>query len=176
MSFFNLFNKKEKGPVIDDKIWIDKTNKLQGCANLVKENPELLLIAWLEDTKKEFQDYLSQEHGLSPTIELAASLLPSRMTGKKYCFLEHHPLFSKEEALLKSWKCEKVLFLNSLEDVVFYFAKAERIAELMRRMGHQEHEVIQHAIVSKSISRSQQKFDKAGINGLPEKYAAWKWV
>ena len=176
MSLFNLFKKKEKGPVIEDKIWMNKTSKLKGCADMVRKKPSLILIAWLEQTKEEVQNYLSQEHGLSPTIELAGMLIPSRMSGKEMCFLEHHPLFSKEQTLLNTLKCEKMLFLNSLEDAVFYHSKPERIMELMQRMGMKEDELIEHAMVSKSISRAQQKFDKDGIGNLPEKYGDWRYA
>ncbi|MEO1260766.1 MAG: hypothetical protein AAFZ15_18350 [Bacteroidota bacterium] len=176
MSLFNLLKKKEQGPVIDDKTWMNQTGKLKGCAALLKEHPAYTLVAWLLRTKEEAAAYLFREYGLSPVIETATSVMPSRIQGKEICFLEHHPQLGKELNLLKSWKCEKVLFLNSLEDAVFYHSKPERIIELMQRLGHQENEVIQHPMVTKSIRRAQQKFDKEGIKDLPKKYGEWLWV
>ncbi len=51
-------------------------------------------------------------------------------------------------------------FYVSLEDNLMRLFNSERIAKLMDRMGHQEGEVIQHGMVSKSIERAQQKVEE----------------
>ena len=51
-------------------------------------------------------------------------------------------------------------FYVSLEDNLMRLFKSERIAKLMDRMGHQEGEVIQHSMVSKSIERAQKKVEE----------------
>jgi len=48
-------------------------------------------------------------------------------------------------------------FYISLEDKLMRLFQSERIAKLMDRMGHEEGEVIQHSMVSKSIERAQKK-------------------
>lgn len=51
-------------------------------------------------------------------------------------------------------------FYVSLEDNLMRLFQSERIAKLMDRMGHQEGEVIQHSMVSKSIERAQKKVEE----------------
>ena len=51
-------------------------------------------------------------------------------------------------------------FYVSLDDKLMRLFQSERIAKLMDRMGHQEGEVIQHGMVSKSIERAQKKVEE----------------
>jgi preprotein translocase subunit SecA len=51
-------------------------------------------------------------------------------------------------------------FYVSLEDNLMRLFQSERIAKLMDRMGHQEGDVIQHSMVSKSIERAQKKVEE----------------
>jgi preprotein translocase subunit SecA len=51
-------------------------------------------------------------------------------------------------------------FYVSLEDNLMRLFNSERIAKLMDRMGHQEGEVIQHSMVTKSIERAQKKVEE----------------
>jgi preprotein translocase subunit SecA len=51
-------------------------------------------------------------------------------------------------------------FYISLEDRLMRLFQSERIAGLMDRMGHQEGEVIQHSMVTKSIERAQKKVEE----------------
>jgi preprotein translocase subunit SecA len=51
-------------------------------------------------------------------------------------------------------------FYVSLEDNLMRLFQSERIAKLMDRMGHQDGDVIQHSMVSKSIERAQKKVEE----------------
>jgi len=51
-------------------------------------------------------------------------------------------------------------FFISLEDDLMRLFGSERIAAVMDRFGHQEGEVIQHSIVTKSIERAQRKVEE----------------
>ncbi len=51
-------------------------------------------------------------------------------------------------------------FYVSLEDNLMRLFQSERIAGLMDKMGHQEGEVIQHSMVTKSIERAQKKVEE----------------
>ncbi|MCO6493811.1 MAG: preprotein translocase subunit SecA [Phaeodactylibacter sp.] len=51
-------------------------------------------------------------------------------------------------------------FYVSLEDNLMRLFQSERIAKLMDRMGHEEGEVIQHPMVTKSIERAQKKVEE----------------
>jgi len=51
-------------------------------------------------------------------------------------------------------------FYVSLEDNLMRMFQSERIAKLMDKMGHQDGEVIQHSMVSKSIERAQKRLEE----------------
>ncbi|MCB9298639.1 MAG: preprotein translocase subunit SecA [Lewinellaceae bacterium] len=51
-------------------------------------------------------------------------------------------------------------FYVSLEDNLMRLFQSERIAKLMDRMGHEDGEVIQHPMVTKSIERAQKKVEE----------------
>ena len=51
-------------------------------------------------------------------------------------------------------------FYVSLEDNLMRLFNSERISKLMDKMGHQEGEVIQHNMVTKSIERAQKKVEE----------------
>ncbi|RME92694.1 MAG: preprotein translocase subunit SecA, partial [Bacteroidetes bacterium] len=51
-------------------------------------------------------------------------------------------------------------FYVSLEDKLMRLFQSERIAKLMDSMGHQEGEVIQHRMITKSIERAQKKVEE----------------
>jgi len=51
-------------------------------------------------------------------------------------------------------------FYVSLEDNLMRLFNSDRIAKVMDKMGHEEGEVIQHSMVSKSIERAQKKVEE----------------
>jgi len=51
-------------------------------------------------------------------------------------------------------------FYVSLEDNLMRLFQSEKIAKLMDKMGHQDGEVIQHSMVTKSIERAQTKVEE----------------
>ncbi len=51
-------------------------------------------------------------------------------------------------------------FYVSLEDNLMRLFQSERIASLMDKMGHEDGEVIQHSMVTKSIERAQKKVEE----------------
>ncbi len=51
-------------------------------------------------------------------------------------------------------------FYVSLEDKLMRLFHSERITKMMDRMGHQEGEVIQHSMVTKSIERAQERLEE----------------
>ena len=51
-------------------------------------------------------------------------------------------------------------FYVSLEDDLMRLFSSDRVAKMMDRMGHQEGEVIQHSMITKSIERAQKKVEE----------------
>ena len=51
-------------------------------------------------------------------------------------------------------------FYVSLEDDLMRLFQSERVSKMMDRLGHQEGEVIQHSMITKSIERAQRKVEE----------------
>ena len=56
-------------------------------------------------------------------------------------------------------------FYASLEDDLMRLFGSDRVAKMMDRLGHQEGEVIQHSMISKSIERAQTKVEENNFGG-----------
>ncbi|NOQ72273.1 MAG: hypothetical protein GQ574_09745 [Crocinitomix sp.] len=89
----------------------------------------------------------------------------------QFLFPNHYPTHDFETEIL-----EKLIDLHdSVIGCCFYIAMddplmrvfgSERIVTIMDRMGYKENEVIQHSMITKSISNAQKKIDKNVPNAL----------
>lgn len=161
MGLFDLFTKKPSGPTVRDLSWINKQGKWNGCLKLIAENPNAVLVSWFVQTAAELIHFAESKNKPAPEIRNAHYLSASAVENKTVIFLEHHPLFSKEENLLKDWKAKQVYVLNSMDDSLFEHVGGQNIADLMRKLGMQEDESIENTMISKSIRKLQDKIEKA---------------
>lgn len=156
---FGLFGKKEKAAAVTDLVWLTDNGKKKGLLNILQKDMAVVLVAWFEDTARETEVYLQQE-GIEYSVLLQRHLRSSQTTGREVVFLEHYPLYKKEQETFRSLNAAKITILSSLEEPLLKQFGGERISFLMRNMGGTEDEAISHNMVSLSIQRAQQKLDK----------------
>ena len=157
MGLLDLFKKKDPAPGRKDLVWISSDAKRQGCLQLVRENPDALLIAWFDDTLSSFEGFLNERHGLACAITRARLLTPGEVAGRLVIFLEHYPLRQKETELIRHWKPKEILVLNALDEPLFRHFGGDRILAVVQQLGMSESESLQHPLISNSIERAQQK-------------------
>ena len=75
-------------------------------------------------------------------------------------FLEHYPLFKKEQELFRSLNSSSITVLSSLEDPLLIQFGGEKISTLMRTLGVDEAEAISHKMITSSLVNAQQKLDE----------------
>jgi hypothetical protein len=100
-------------------------------------------------------------------------------TGKAYSFLfvEHHPLASQERVLLdvldesSKLHAQRVRFFVGLDEPLMLRFGADRIVQLMDRLGIGAGDVIRHPLVDRAIGRAQDKLRKAAPNAVPARSA-----
>lgn len=171
MGLFDFISGKNKGPKIEDLVWMNQQAKMRGCSRILEEYPNAFLVAWSPLTVQQFQDFFHEHTGREPNITLASYL---NSTSEKVYFLEHHPRYSKEQALFQAIGLKEAVFLNALDDHLMQAFNSERIANIMERMGVGEDEIIQHAMITKSIANAQKKMDEPGaITRLPLEAREW---
>lgn len=158
--FFNLFKKKEAGTTFTDKTYASAEAKKRACVALAKQDPKVIFIAWFAETANAFKHLFAANQLPEGRIAEARTLHSSRIAGHRPVFLEHFPLYEKEAALVKTWEPAQIEVYNSLDEGLFEHFGGEKILAIMKRMGMQEDELIEHSLISKSIRNAQDKIAK----------------
>ncbi len=158
MGIFNLLN---KNPVIPrtDLVWATQAGKLKGTRDYLKKNRADLCVAWFAETHRAFSRGLNEENGMNIEIRMADSLRLYDLNNKTAVFLEHYPVFTKEENLLLNNKPAEVCFMNSLDDILFQIFRGN-IAKMMAAMGLKEDEYIESGMVTGTIMKAQKKMER----------------
>lgn len=152
---FGLFGKKKDSLTVHDKIWITEKAKFDACINFKKENANIFLIAWFEETKNNLEEYF-KENNLEVEVHLA-DLLSLMDQGKEFIFVEHHPLQTEEHRIAEKLGVQEITVLSSISEPVFSLFGGDKMVDMMRKMGMKEDEMIEHNMISKSIMRAQEK-------------------
>lgn len=160
---FNFFGKKEDAVKTTDIIWMSDTAKWNGIIEAWKKNPSLMIICWFENTIQALQTIFTKETTAEISLYMPRNINTSQLTGKQIIFAEHHPLKKKEQEVFSKWQLKEVVIHSSLDEPLFQHFGGERIIDLMRKMGMQENESVQHAMISSSIKNAQEKIEKKMI-------------
>jgi len=93
----------------------------------------------------------------------ARDILPSKMIGRNFVFLERHYHRDKEKKFIESLNSNEVLVHVSLSDPLLSAFNSDRIKKIMYNMGHDEDEPIEHAMINKSIERAMEKIRNGDV-------------
>jgi len=159
-SFFGRKKIDDHRIVFTDKTFISTAAKWKACLGLADLEPDSLFICWFPESTKKLRELFSQ-HGLeeSRVIEVR-NLHSSQLLNKTPYMAEHHPLHEKEIGLVKNWGHSSVTVFNALDEPLFGYFGGEKIISLMKTLGMQEEESIEHGMVSRSILNAQEKIAK----------------
>lgn len=98
---------------------------------------------------------------------------------KKIAFIELHPLASVSQKAANHMAAQdvNVVFNIGLDEPLMTMFGSERIQNMMRTMGTKEDEVIEHALINRSIENAQKKLEKElttpkDNRSSPEEWAA----
>jgi hypothetical protein len=158
MGLFNAFKGSKSTPRID-MVYQTIEAKAKGCLEFLANNKIDLCVAWFENTRNEFTNLFESKPGLNIKISMATTLFPFSLDNKNVLFLEHYPLFSKEDNLLGKSRANNVWFINSLEDPIMKIFGVN-ISKMMEALGLGKDEFIEHKLVAKSIVNAQKKLEK----------------
>ncbi len=170
---FNLFKKKHPSRFID-KTYGNLNAMKRACLELAKKEENVLFIAWFSDTANDFKRlFLAKELPEDRIIEVR-NLHSAKVNLHRPVFLEHFPLYAKEEALVQNWDARQIDVYNSLDDGLLQHFGGERILTLMKQMGMHEDETIEHPLISKSIRRAQENIaEKVTIEQTTSSAGQW---
>jgi len=155
--FFNLFKKKEATSSFIDKTFCSLDAKKRACVALARKDASVVFVAWFPDTASVFKELFVANQLTEDRIVEVRNLHGAKINHFRPVFLEHFPLSAKEDELVKNWEAKQIDVYNSLDEGLFKYFGGERMLALMQQMGMQEDEVIEHALISKSIRNAQDK-------------------
>jgi hypothetical protein len=174
---FNLFGRKQEGcsrSIFEDKVYISSGAKMNACIQLAKEQPSILFVAWFSETARKYRDLLIK-NGLEESRVTEARLVhTAQLQNHVPVFLEHHLLHEKEIALAEKLEQKKLIVYSSLDEPLFNLFGSDKIISMMRQMGMKEDEAIVHQLVTKSITRAQEKIaGKISVEQSANSQAEW---
>ena len=133
--------------------------KQQGLLNLLPQHPNAAVIAWFPQSQQQWQALLQQHH-IQTHVMLAKQVNALQLTGRAIILVEHYPLASKEDAFLQTIPEGNIFVLSALDEPLLAKFGGDRVADLMKKMGMQENDVVEHALVTKSLRNAQEKLEK----------------
>ena len=173
MSFLDIFKRKPNNPKINVRIWINQSAKDKACIRMAQADKTIIFIAWSTVTKTYFQGLFIKQK-FTNEILLAKDIIPSRITERKFVFLERHYDLVKENIVLKSLHASEIIAHVSLSDPLLSQFNAERIRSVLDEMGHREEEYINHKMIDKSIERAMVKIKNRSLKEkFPAKLQQW---
>ena len=179
-----------------DKIWLSKEAKLHGIATGLHERlsasdrPSVfIMVAHFQDCLDDLRQII-KANGIGDrtvVMTLAESLMAAVSPGTtlhesqyiEVVSAERHLLVAHDDALLKSLsslgcRC-RITHHLSLEDSLLQIFAASWVENTLRKLGMQEDEAIESAMVARRIRTTQIKIEKSASSDKPAK-SAEQWL
>ena len=156
---FNLFGKKEESKnddVFKEFVWMNTKGKFTALAELYKNDPQTLFVAWFADSAKAFREFIVPLNIEENKVVLAKELHGNHQQ-QHIVFIEHYPLHEKELAMVENLHLTEVIVYSALDEPLFKHLGSDKVIPMMKMMGMKETESIQHPMVTKSILKGQEK-------------------
>ena len=169
---FGLFSKKNQGVTIHDHIWMSEEAKFRACLEMNRANSSIVFVAWFEETRSVLENFF-QKNNVAKQVYLAERLNVS-FANKELIYVEHHPLSSEEQNKAIELGKNEITVLSALSEPLFQLFNSDRIIEMIKKMGMNEDEMIEHEMISTSVRRAQEQITKkAHFSGSARSQADW---
>ena len=185
--FESFFGSKKKEITRTDFVWKNEYAKYKGILKFIDKTKSIIFVYYFNETKKQITqlietmqlEFSSDIHVQKKiTITLAENLLDAKIdvTNSVFYFIEHHPSFATEQKILNylanDLKVAEVIFHISLQEPLLHYFGSDKIVPMLERIGFDENEPLQHAMISRSIVNAQQKVDEKNPNAIETDTAA----
>jgi hypothetical protein len=154
---FNLFRKKEPAIKIIDKVWMNESSKRKALIEEWKKNKNVVFVFWFDETLQTFEIELAKQTTEAAKLFTAREVSSVHIGSNPLIFAEHYPLPEKENNLFQKLGLKEATVWSALDEPLFQLFGGERIIELMKKLGMNEEEAIEHSMISKSIGNAQEK-------------------
>lgn len=175
--FGSLFKKKPKEPASDYINYLSKLLKYKQVTLKLQEieKEQITLLSYFFDqTGVEIRQLCQAagvpfyEPGKSERLAKGLNLVrvydlsAPHLNAEQVISMEIHPIYSINRKLIDFFKettVEKVVFYVGLDEPLIKLFGADRIIELLKRIGTNDDEPLSHEMIDKSIERAQKKLE-----------------
>jgi preprotein translocase subunit SecA len=168
---FGLFKKKDQSPSLVHYIYLNQISKFRMLMEEVKqalENGNTVLLLYHFNETRNVLEELAKTTGsnrekivLVQCDQLAQTLKEKEFTQLYALVAELHPMPGKDQVVQGTihqlYPGAKVIFYTSTDGPLMKAFGGEKIHNMMIALGLSENEKIEHAMVTKSIARAQEK-------------------
>ena len=151
---FSFSGKKDETKIID-RIFLSQQGKLNAIAEEIKKESATLVICWFDDTYKIVEEALANQ--INAEMKPAREVSWHNVESKKIIFSEHYPLIVKEQELFEKLKLTTAIFYTALDDALLQHFGGDKIIAMMKNLGMNENEPLEHPMISSSIRNAQDK-------------------
>jgi hypothetical protein len=156
----NLFKKKKQEVRVVDKVTLSGAAKLQALLAAWNSDKNAAFIFWFDDSLQQATSFFATQTIEPVTLLGIKEAGHPQLAGKNIIIAEHYPISSKEEELYNKLDIKSAVVFSSLDEPFFKIFGADEIVNMMKKLGMQEEEVIEHKMISKAIRNAQEKIEK----------------
>jgi hypothetical protein len=156
---FSLFEKKDDGVKVKDVIWMTSEAKWNGVVDLWKKDENTVFVFWFDESLQQAQEVLSRQVTGNINLTTAREVHYHHVENRTIVFAEHYPLKKKEEELFQNLHLEEVKVLSALDEPLFKRFGSDKIIQLMKQMGMDEKQSLEHNMITKAIHNAQEKME-----------------
>lgn len=168
------FKKKKERIVVMDTVWLTEQAKWMGCMEAAKKNKDTVFAVWFDESFRKIEKFFSDNNMPTDHIFITRELGHNYIQKPPLIFVEHYPLFYKEEELYQKLALSPVTVYSSLDEPLFIQFGGGKICELMKKMGMKEDEPIGNELISSSIKNAQEKLkNKITLEQYATSQAEW---
>ncbi len=157
---FNFFRKKIEGIRVRDNIFMSTSAKYKAMLAEWEKDKSIVYLFWFDESLNEASNFFSTAATEEVTLLLVRQTTSHQLSGKVPVFAEHYPLETKEQDYYKKMNLDAVKVYSALNEPLYKHFGAEKIIDLMRKLGMKEDEAIEHKMISSSIKKAQSKIQK----------------
>jgi hypothetical protein len=157
---FNLFKKKGDSVKVIDKIWMTQQGKWKGIVELWKTNPEIFILTWFDETWQRLNTLFANETSSNISLYRVKEVHHSQIGNATIIFAEHHPLREREQEIFKQLQLREAIVHSALDEPLFLHFGGEKVMGLMKQLGMDENNMIEHKMISHAIENAQEKIEK----------------
>jgi hypothetical protein len=152
---FGLFKKKESSFPVIDRIWMTRDAKERSLVRTIQQDTSVAFIHWFDESCNRSLNAVGEAASQNIFMVRDALHLPGQ--SRKFIFFEHYPVREKELAVYEKMGLRQAEIWTALDEPLLERFGGARLVEMMKKLGMNQEESIEHPLISRSIRKAQDK-------------------